>query len=80
MPKRARTKDQYSHTTLGALISTIVFLGMAAWLFLEALSLFGQAPPLQIGGLFFSAFLSLLGALRLLIARAWAQYRKGGGR
>ena len=80
MPKRARTKDQYSHTTLGALISTIVFLGMAAWLFLEALSLIGQAPLLQVNGLFFTSFLSLLGALRFLIARAWAQYRKGGGR
>ena len=58
----------------------MVFVGMAVWLFLEALSLAELAPPLQVGGLFFSSFLCFLGALRLVIAKAWYQHRKGGYR
>lgn len=80
MSKRNRKQDRYSHNTLGALISTMVFVGMAVWLFLEALSLAELAPPLQVGGLFFSSFLCFLGALRLVIAKAWYQHRKGGDR
>lgn len=73
MPQRAPR-------TLGDMISTLVFIGMAAWLVLEALSLMGQAPGWQVAGLFLSAFFSFLGSLRFVIARAWQQHRKGRGK
>jgi hypothetical protein len=79
MPKRTRNQGQRRQQSLGELISTLVFIGMSVWLFLEGLSLMGQAPNLQIAGLFFTSFLSFLGALRLVIAKAWSQLRKGDG-
>jgi cation transport ATPase len=77
MPQRARNRNHRNPRTMGELISTLVFIGMAVWLLLEALSLTGQAPTWQVAGLFLSAFLSFLGALRFVIAQAWYSYRKG---
>lgn len=77
MPKRARSRTQRAPRSLGDMISTLVFIGMAAWLLLEALSLMGQAPTWQVAGLFLSAFLSFLGSLRFVIAQAWRRQRKG---
>jgi hypothetical protein len=77
MPRRARTRNQRSPRSLGELISTLVFIGMAVWLLLEALSLMGQAPTWQVAGLFLSAFLSLLGSLRFVIAEAFRRPGKG---
>lgn len=77
MPKRSRNRNQPSPRSLGEMISTLVFIGMAAWLLLEALSLMGQAPTWQVVGLFLSAFLSLLGSLRFVIAQALRRTPKG---
>lgn len=77
MPKRAQSRTQRAPRTVGAMISTLVFIGMAVWLVLEALSLIGQAPAWQVAGLLLSAFLSFLGSLRFVIAQAWRQHRKG---
>ena len=77
MAKRARAPHHRNPRTLGETISTFVYAGMAAWLLLEALSLMGQAPSWQVGGLFLTSFLSLLGAFRLMIAQLWRQLRKG---
>ncbi|WP_439139987.1 hypothetical protein [Roseicyclus sp.] len=79
MAKRARPSNHRSPRTLSETISTLVFVGMSGWLLLEALSLMGQAPSWQVGGLFLSAFLSLLGAFRFMIAQLWRQFRKGRG-
>ena len=79
MAKRARTPNHRSPRTLSETISTLVFVGMAGWLLLEALALMEQAPSWQVAGLFLCAFLSLLGAFRFLIAQLWHQFRKGRG-
>jgi cation transport ATPase len=77
MARRARIPNHRNPRTLGETISTLVYLGMAIWLFLEALSLMGQVPAWRVAGLFLSAFLCFLGALRFVIARVWQQYRAG---
>jgi hypothetical protein len=80
MAKRARPLHHRNPRTLGATISTLVYVGMSGWLLLEALSLMGQAPRWQVAGLFLTSFLSLLGAFRFVIARLWHQIGGGGER
>lgn len=77
MPKRPRSQTRRKTRSLGEMISTLVFFGMAAWLLLEALSLMGIAPAWQVGGLFLSSFFCLLGGLRFVIAQAWDQHKRG---
>jgi hypothetical protein len=77
MSRGLQSRHKRPTRTLGEMISTMVYIGMAGWLLLEALSLLGQAPAWQSGGLFVTASLSFLGAFRFVIAQAWARYRKG---
>ena len=54
--------------SMGEMISTICFLGMSAWIALEALALMSVAPSWQIYGLFGASIMCLLGGMRFIIA------------
>lgn len=76
----ARNRNRRNPRSLGEMISTMVFFGMAGWLALEALSLVEQAPAWQVAGLWICALFSFLGGLRFVIARAWAGLQRGRNR
>ena len=62
-PKRPRT--------LGDMISTVCFAGVAMWLYGEAAIRHTEAGGWQVWGLVASASACLLGALRHVIADLW---------
>lgn len=57
--------------SLGEMISSVAFLGMGGWLFLEAMRLMGEVPMWRTVGLFLCAFFCVLGAFRFVIAGLW---------
>lgn len=74
--KRRRTARRQSGS-LGEMISSVAFLGMGGWLFLEGLSLSGIVPAWRVWGLYVCAVLCVLGAFRFVIASLWDRMGKG---
>ena len=58
-----------SHGSLGDLISTLVFSGMALLAFLTGFGALEAGEPWRAGGIWFTGFLSVLGACRYPLAR-----------
>lgn len=75
-PKRIRHTSRRSGS-LGEMISSVAFLGMGGWLFLEGASLSGTVPVWRVWGLYICAVLCVLGAFRFVIAALWDHLNKG---
>lgn len=76
-PIRMKNKP-HRPRSLGEMISSAAFLGMAGWLFLEAQSLPETTPAWRGTGLYICAFFCALGAFRFAISALWERLFRPG--